>query len=233
MAAPRGRGLRPGGVVRALLRLLVLIALGFGLGLLFGVVTEEPELLAGHLAGESESVSLDEMGSQRKGTSSGTLETRPAEAVDSERLVADAAAPAATPAARPAPSAKQSAERVPLPRVAAAPTVRDRRAEAPAAVAAPVVRAVAAPESAMRQIEDRWSIQVGAFSDEGAAERLAEGLRARYPVDVLPASSDGGRWRVRVQPIRGEGRAREMAEELKRDERLPTWVTPMEGRAGR
>jgi len=85
----------------------------------------------------------------------------------------------------------------------------------------------------MRQIDDSWSIQVGAFSDEGAADRLAEGLRARYPVEVLPASGEGGRWRVRVQPIRGETRAREMAEALKRDERLPTWVTPMEDRVGR
>ena len=58
MAGARGRGLRPGGVVRALARLVVLVAVGFGVGLVFGVVLEEPELLAAHLVGESESVEL-------------------------------------------------------------------------------------------------------------------------------------------------------------------------------
>ena len=236
MAAPRGRGLRPGGVVRALLRLLVLVALGFGLGLLFGVVTEEPELLAGHLAGESESVSLEDMGAGRVGGAR-ALEVESAESPGktaeqtsgSEQRVADAAARAVKPAGRPVSFADESAGSIALPRVAAAPSVRDRTAEP----AVPVTRAIATPDSAMRPAEDRWSIQVGAFSDEGAADRLAEGLRQRYPVTVLPASATGGRWRVRVQPIRGEALARQMAEDLKRDERLPTWVTPLEERAGR
>jgi hypothetical protein len=61
---------------------------------------------------------------------------------------------------------------------------------------------------------------------------LASTLEDRFPVAVLPAGSEGGRWRVRVQPLRGEEQARKLAEELKRDERLPTWVTPMEGRFG-
>ena len=61
MASPRGRGLRlrPGGVVRALGRLVALVGVGFALGLTFGLVTEEPELLARHLRGESESVDLE------------------------------------------------------------------------------------------------------------------------------------------------------------------------------
>ncbi len=58
MTASRGRGVRPGGVVRALARLVLLVALGFGVGLLFGIVLEEPQLLAGHLRGESESVEI-------------------------------------------------------------------------------------------------------------------------------------------------------------------------------
>ncbi|MGY8736190.1 MAG: hypothetical protein ACKVIW_01575, partial [bacterium] len=59
MAGHRGRGLRPGGVLRAVGRLILLVAIGFGVGLLFGVVTEEPELLAAHLRGDGESVGLE------------------------------------------------------------------------------------------------------------------------------------------------------------------------------
>ena len=58
MAAPGGAKIRPGGVLRAAGRLVLLVGLGFGVGLLIGVISEEPELLVGHLRGESESVSL-------------------------------------------------------------------------------------------------------------------------------------------------------------------------------
>ena len=71
---------------------------------------------------------------------------------------------------------------------------------------------------------------MGAFSEQAAAERLAEGLRKDFPVAVLPAEGGSGRWRVRVQPIATEAEARATADRLKRDERLPTWVTRLEGR---
>ena len=58
MAVSRGRGLRPGGVVRALGRLSLLIGFGFAAGLTIGVLSEEPELLAGHLRGEGEAIVL-------------------------------------------------------------------------------------------------------------------------------------------------------------------------------
>lgn len=240
MAAPRGRGLRPGGVVRALGRLVVLVAVGFGLGLLFGVVTEEPELLAGHLSGESRSVSVEETeaepGWAGQATTGSTAEPEALESGSAARIAAQAA-PAATPGARPVPATSESRADDTLPRVAASPRDREEReptsTRTPTPAAVPVAEPVMAPESAMARAEAGWSIQVGAFSDEAAAERLAEGLGGKYPVAVLPASTAGGRWRVRVQPIRSEARAREMAEELKRNERLPTWVTPMEARSGR
>ena len=58
MAAPGGAKIRPGGVLRAAGRLVLLVGLGFGAGVLIGVVSEEPRLLVGHLRGEGESVSL-------------------------------------------------------------------------------------------------------------------------------------------------------------------------------
>jgi len=180
-------------------RLLVLVAIGFSVGLLFGVVTEEPELLAGHLRGESQSVALDVTPDRS------VLETR--QTVSADELPA-VASPRSVPQASPS--------------VAVAPAVGS--AGRATAVSDSVMQVTRAPSG--------WSIQVGAFSQQAAATRLAEGLRARYPVEVLPASGKAGRWRVRVQPIRSEARARQMAERLKRDERLPTWVTPMEGRSG-
>jgi cell division protein FtsN len=86
--------------------------------------------------------------------------------------------------------------------------------------------------TAVRGGERGWAIQVGAFADEAAAERLAAGLRDRYPVAVLPASGPGGRWRVRVQPIANEAEARSAADRLKRQDSLPTWVTRMEAGSG-
>jgi cell division septation protein DedD len=40
-------------------RLLAFIATGFAIGLVIGVVSEEPELLAGHLRGDTETIELD------------------------------------------------------------------------------------------------------------------------------------------------------------------------------
>ncbi len=44
------------GWIASLLGAAVLIAGGFGLGLVAGVVSEEPELVVGHLVGRSEEV---------------------------------------------------------------------------------------------------------------------------------------------------------------------------------
>ncbi len=40
-------------------RLLAFIGVGFAIGLVIGVVSEEPELLAGHLRGDTETIELD------------------------------------------------------------------------------------------------------------------------------------------------------------------------------
>lgn len=165
MTTWRAHRLRPGGVVRALGRLVLLIGFGFSTGLLIGILLEEPELLAGHLRGESETILLPSAGGDR--------------------------APVAS-----------------LPVVAAPPAVQ------------------IASSAQGRQ----WAIQVGAFSDQASASRLAEDLGEKgYPTELLAASGDSQRWRVRVQPVRGKASANEIAARLKRIERLPTWVLPMEG----
>jgi cell division septation protein DedD len=200
MAAATGRGLRPGGVARALGRLTLLVGFGFVSGLVIGVLSEEPELLAGHLRGESESIVL-----------TSTIEENPS--IEEMAPVAEAPAEADGELAR----VERAAVMKPRPDDASARPLPE----------------VAAPRSATSG-QRSWTIQVGAFSEEAAARRLADGLRAKgYPAALLPASDDAQRWRVRVQPIEGEERAEAMSKRLKRDERLPTWVLPMEGRSAR
>lgn len=248
MAGPRGRGLRPGGVLRAVGRLVLLVAIGFGLGLLFGVVTEEPELLAAHLRGDSESVELEANAARRGERAVPSVSTGLRVAVPSvgagrgDKDIDQSAAVEARPLVDP--EEAKASER--LSKVSAAqPSLRDRSSGMePLPVRQTSLQALSGrqlvtgelgrPDSALAQTQGarRWSIQVGAFSEEVSANRLAEDLRARYPVAILPAGKEFGRWRVRIQPIEDEGRAREMAGQLKRDERLPTWVTPMEGREG-
>jgi cell division protein FtsN len=208
MSSGAGRGLRPGGVIRALGRLSLMIVFGFGAGLLIGVLSEEPELLAGHLRGESKAVQLAP-------ESSGATKSEREVALRNDE-------PGPTGEARENSPSKQR-----LPSVAAPAAMR--ATEAPAG--APGLRA--APVSRMDRSRP-WAIQVGAFSDERAAQKLSQALDAKgYTTQILTAGSTAGRWRVRVQPISGEARAREMAAKLKRVERLPTWVLPMEGSSSR
>jgi cell division septation protein DedD len=233
MVAARARGLRPGSVVRAVLRLALLVGIGFGAGLLIGVVSEEPELLAGHLRGEGESVPLvaEPVLPEEAGTGDGPETPGPAIAAaqgqttagEIDREVISGSAPRAT---------GVQAGRVALLEAAA----EDSTPRLPV-VAAALAPSGAAPEagdrSNARESSARWAIQVGAFSDESAAIRLAEGLAVKgYSVELIPATSETRRWRVRVQPVEGETRARELADRLKQEERLPTWVTPMEAGSG-
>jgi len=184
-------------------RLLAFVAVGFGVGLVIGVATEEPELLAGHLRGDTETVELD-----------AALASAPADA-DADPALADGRIGDAGGGA--------------LPDVAASPDVWggnaeavavDATADAPAPLARPATRAAG----------DGWAIQVGAFGDAPSAEKLADRLeRKGYPVEILPAGADSNRWRVRVQPIAEEQSARRTAERIEREERLPIWVIRLEG----
>lgn len=194
MAPSRGRGLRPGGVVRALGRLVLLIGFGFAAGLFIGVLSEEPELLAGHLRGEGEAILLAPTGED-------TMPAGPAFSERESRRVVD--------------------ERK---------AVMQIRSEEKPDSQLPVVAAPRAAQHASSDPRRLWAIQVGAFSDQASARRLAEDLGEKgYPTKLLAAGGQSQRWRVRVQPVRGEASANEIAARLKRVERLPTWVLPMEG----
>ena len=220
MAPPRGRGLRPGGVLRAVGRLVVLVAMGFGLGLVFGVVMEEPELLAGHLRGESEAVRVRPVAE----SSGDTQALRPRS--ESPLLAASADEPT-----RQAVVEGERGQEAPATRSAPPPVGARSLASSPAAPSAGPSGRIE-PLAVGEAEASRWAIQVGAFADESAAGGLADKLRSRYPVVVL-AGGEGRRWRVRVQPLEGEKHARAVAASLKREEGLPTWVLSLDGEAGR
>lgn len=219
VSSSRSRGLRPGGVVRALVRLTMLVSFGFAAGLLFGVLSEEPELLAGHLRGDSQSIILAPTEPGVLGTANGTER---AAIEERRRRIGD-----------------DDAATEGLPVVAAAPVVVPRAALSQAAAASDDSRIPLSDRTTSKDrpsrgsaVQGTWAIQVGAFAEEAAAIRLTKGLGAKgYPTEMLAASGDSERWRVRIQPVRGEAEAREIAARLKRDERLPTWVILMGDRS--
>lgn len=102
------------------------------------------------------------------------------------------------------------------PPVAAAPPAPASRAPAPRAEAPPAARPDAPPRSG-------FAVQVGAFGERGAAERLAERLR-EHGYDSYLSSEGGAPWRVRVGPLPAREQAEALAQRLKRAESLPTWV---------
>jgi hypothetical protein len=155
--------------------LVLLVAVGFGVGVVAGILWEEPRLVFSHLTGGTTEITWN---------------------ADSQgRVVAPVQ---------------------PEPEVAALSQEGGPAVELPAVAAAP---------------PGRVAIQVGAFTEGAAAEKLADRLRSRgYPVYVTPgARSDAPRWRVRVGPLADREEAERVAARLKTEERLPTWVLDEDG----
>jgi cell division septation protein DedD len=206
----------------------VLIAGGFALGLVAGVVSEEPELVVGHLVGRSEEVAWAPEG-EAEFTLSSDEEIAPVELVEplelaelslgSEEILpegvvyleeADVIIDVPEPA---------------LPAVAAAPPARRPGARPIDALPAapPASRAYDPPAPPAHA---GFAVQVGAFTDGSSAEDIRQKLRSKgYDSYVIPASEAGdGKWRVRVGPVATKAAAESLASRLKSEERLPTWV---------
>lgn len=200
----------------SLMGAVFLISAGFMLGLVVGVVKEEPELVMGHMAGQSEEVRWSEHDSglgppdvAAEGpyvdtvSDSDDFELAPSTDGGADGDVA-AAEDVSSPAARPAYESTP-----PKPLAVSVPSPK------------PVARKVESTDSGQG-----FSVQVGAFSESAAAERVASDLRGKgFPVYVSPsAGSRDGRWRVRVGPLSTRTKADEVAQQLKTREGLPTWV---------
>jgi cell division septation protein DedD len=124
--------------------------------------------------------------------------------------------------AAPPPLGAPAAEEVP---VLAPKTVAPPPPSAPAPVAAAPPPSASAPVAAPPRAGG-FSVQVGAFREQGQArdlERRVEG--AGFPAFVVSAAGGGAqRWRVRVGPVASRAEADALAGRLKREQGLPTWV---------
>jgi len=209
---------------------LLLIALGFGVGIVAGTAYQEPELVVDHLAGRSTEVVLEDVGIA--GSTELSVPDVAAPAPDrvpalgagalAQRATAPAAAP--TPERETAPAAKPSA---------AAPTPARSRGEAVSSAPAPVkprAEVAAAPPTRAPAVtaaparSEGFSIQVGAFSSEKAARQLASELGRSGYAAYLADEGGGARWKVRVGPLATRREAEAISAKLKREQRLPTWI---------
>lgn len=198
-------------------RLLLFILAGFAIGLVVGVASEEPELLAGHVRGGTTTVELD-AGLAARGEAEAVVEAAREEGGE----LPDVAAPPAGYGAGEWDDDDRDARH-------GAETASASGALASRSPVSGIAADGAAPAAGSRST-GAWAIQVGAFGDEPSARTLATRLEGKgYPIEVLPAGAESSRWRVRVQPIGEEQVARGTAERIEREERLPTWVIRLEG----
>jgi cell division septation protein DedD len=111
---------------------------------------------------------------------------------------------------------------VPLPEKAPLRVREDTKdaAEAEAAAPATETRAVASAPPATG-----FAVQVGAFATGSAADGLAAELtKLGHAAYVADEGGHGARYKVRVGPIASRAEADALADKLKREQRLPTWV---------
>jgi cell division septation protein DedD len=201
--SPRTRRRGPG-LGSALAGAGLLVVLGFALGVVGGLVLEEPDLLLDYVLGRTEPVPVGEV-ARDVAARPPAVEPAPGPGAGTPPAPAAEATPAPGPGEWIAGSREEEAF------AAAAPTSPPPTAEGAAVAPAPA---------------GGFAVQVGAFADATAAEQLARRLRARgHPVYVAPAAgSDTARWRVRVGPLASRAEAEGVAARLEREERVSTWV---------
>ena len=200
---PMGRRSRRGrGWLFSLLGLALVAIPGFALGLFAGVLWEDPGLILGDAAGDTEEVPWGEQTQTQTDAAAEDAPSPETAGADQETTPAQSASAAAPPQVSapppPAPPPLPSADRA----------------------AAPAKRA------------GKLSVQVGAFADSRSAEQLADTLRkGGFAVYVSPSAASEGdkRWRVRVGPYKTREEADQIAARLKTKEKLPTWVLTEDG----
>jgi len=187
----------------------VLVAVGFGVGLVAGTAYEEPELVAQHLAGQTAEVALAP-------ADAGVA----ASAADSSAGSLDGDVAAAPPLAEP----EVALEAPPTPLGAGA--LDEAREAAPAAKLAPPVASVAAQKPVLSPAPggSGFSIQVGAFNSDATARQLAGELGKRGYKTYVTREGAGATFKVRVGPIASRAEAEQVSERLKTEHRLPTWI---------
>jgi cell division septation protein DedD len=191
---------------------VVVVAAGFTVGVIAGITWEEPSLVAGYLSGQTEGI---EWGVGPEDPEAGGL------AADGEILEPPSVAAAPPLGLRETPDAAVS-DRA---RSGGSAGVASTRKAAPTSTqkAAPALTRKVAPT--LTQPTAGFAVQVGAFSEKGTAQALADSLRAHgFPVYLSPTEGDPANWRVRVGPLSTRPEAEKTARRLEAAEKLPTWV---------
>lgn len=202
-------------LIFTILGVTVWVATGFLVGLVAGVVSEEPQLLAGHLTGQDTEIEWTSQSGAAAAPDASTGEAGEAGEAD----VAAAPRPSSPLVAGPRDEARGALESEPRPSLEA-PSVP------PVALSARPQKSPPRDTSPARPLPKGpgYLIQVGAYSTRDAAQEVAETLRGKgYAVEVLNAADDG-RFRVRVGPVAARDRAEGLAKRLEDDEGLPTWI---------
>jgi DedD protein len=195
----------------------LLLALGFGIGLVAGSALEEPELVAKHLAGDATELPLPAPSATPRAAPAPSPAEPPRSAAPAER-----AAPAEAPSDFDTGDGREAPAPAPedVGRPDAPPAKPPPRAPAPPAPSRPPAPAVAASRPS------GFAVQVGAFADRRAADELVASLREEraraYVVEGGPGES--ARYRVRVGPFGTRQQASDEAARLQKRRRLPTWV---------
>jgi cell division septation protein DedD len=175
---------------------VVMVAVGFTVGIIAGITWEEPALVVGYLGGQTEEIDWG------VGAEDPEADGLAADGAISEPPSVAAAAPLGL---REKPDAAVS-DRA---KSRAGAGVASTRKAAPASTA---------PTAG-------FAVQVGAFSEKSAAQALADSLRANgYPVYLSPTEGASANWRVRVGPMSTRPEAEKAARRLETGEKLPTWV---------
>jgi DedD protein len=174
---------------------ILLIVVGFGVGLLAGVAFEEPDLVLGGMAGEMEDVDLE------------AIDGEP-EAPEAHRE--DPLPPLGSDVARRDPAG-------PAPR--AAPRNEGARAPAPPPVAAPAAVSAPPPGGGFSVQVGAFSESASADRLRGSLRK------GGFPVYVQKDTGSGkARWRVRVGPVASRDEAEQLAARLEGEQQLPTWI---------
>ena len=182
---------------------VLLVAAGFGVGLVAGTAYEEPELVAEHLAGRTVEVAL---GAPAQSGEPAPLEDVAAAPPHEAPAIDD---PLPTPLGA---GALDEPRAAPLARAATSPATASVRAALAALPARPGAKTAG------------FAIQVGAFATEGTAQQLASELEKRGFPSYVTEQGAGARFKVRVGPIGSRSEAEQLSGRLKSQHRLPTWI---------
>jgi len=180
---------------------LAVVSAGFAIGIVAGIVWEEPGLVLAYLTGDTERIDWG-----ADGSASGL-----------DEAVADREQPQTPSVAAAPPLGARDAPKVPAALRERTETAEISRAAKPAD---PPIARVVAPRPT-----SGFSVQVGAFSDKRAANVLAESLRSEgYSVYLSRGEGEAGAWRVRVGPLPSREEAERAGRRLKSEQKLPIWV---------